>query len=126
MRALIIDDSRAMRSIIGKILRELRAEVFEAGHGQEGLERLAVMGSADLVLVDWNMPVMDGLTFVRAVRARREYDQVKLVMVTTESDLARVSAALEAGASEYVMKPFDSAALLSKLESIGISVPAGA
>jgi two-component system chemotaxis response regulator CheY len=127
MRALIVDDSRAMRAIIAKILRELGAEVVEAGHGREGLERLAALGGAvDVVLVDWNMPVMDGLSFVREVRARHEYDGVPLVMVTTESDVTHVTSALEAGANEYVMKPFDRLALLSKLEAVGLSGVAAA
>jgi two-component system chemotaxis response regulator CheY len=121
MRALIVDDSRAMRAIIAKILRELGAEIVEAGNGREGLERLAAGGAVDVVLVDWNMPVMDGLSFVREVRARKEYDGVPLLMVTTESDAHHVTSALDAGANEYVMKPFDRVALLSKLEAVGLT-----
>jgi len=127
MRALIVDDSRAMRAIIAKILRELGAEVVEAGNGREGLERLAaVAGAVDVVLVDWNMPVMDGISFVREVRARREYDAIPLLMVTTESDVHHVTSALDAGANEYVMKPFDRLALLSKLEAVGLTGAAAA
>jgi two-component system chemotaxis response regulator CheY len=126
MRALIVDDSRAMRAIIAKILRELGAEVVEAGNGREGLERLATVAPVDVVLVDWNMPVMDGLTFVRQLRGRREYDRVQVLMVTTESDAHHVTSALEAGANEYVMKPFDRSALVSKLEAIGLTDTAAA
>ena len=126
MRALIVDDSRAMRAIIAKILRELGAEVVEAGNGREGLERLATTAPVDVVLVDWNMPVMDGLTFVRELRGRREYDRVQVLMVTTESDAHHVTSALEAGANEYVMKPFDRSALVSKLEAVGLTDTAAA
>jgi two-component system chemotaxis response regulator CheY len=126
MRALIVDDSRAMRAIIAKILRELGAEVVEAGNGREGLERLATVAPVDVVLVDWNMPVMDGLTFVRELRGRREYDGVQVLMVTTESDAHHVTSALEAGANEYVMKPFDRSALVSKLEAVGLTGAAAA
>jgi two-component system chemotaxis response regulator CheY len=126
MRALIVDDSRAMRAIIAKILRELGAEVIEAGNGREGLERLATVKPVDVVLVDWNMPVMDGLTFVRELRGRREYDGVQVLMVTTESDAHHVTSALEAGANEYVMKPFDRSALVSKLEAVGLTGAAAA
>ena len=124
MRALIVDDSRAMRAIIAKILRELGAEVVEAGNGREGLERLASIPAVDVALVDWNMPVMDGLAFVRELRARREYDRMQILMVTTESDAQHVSSALDAGANEYVMKPFDRTALLSKLEAVGLGAAA--
>jgi two-component system chemotaxis response regulator CheY len=126
MRALIVDDSRAMRAIIAKILRELGAEVVEAANGREGLERLATLAPVDVVLVDWNMPVMDGLTFVRELRGRRDYDRVQVLMVTTESDAHHVASALEAGANEYVMKPFDRSALVSKLEAIGLTDAAAA
>src|SRR5260221_4522903 len=103
MRALIVDDSRAMRRIIGDLLRDMGAQVFEAANGREALERLPGLAPLALVLVDWNMPEMNGLELVRAVRAQPIYDEMRLVMVTTESDQARVSLALEAGANEYVM-----------------------
>ena len=106
MRALVIDDSRTVRLIVGKVLVELGFEVVEAGNGREGLERLIEWPEIVVVLVDWNMPEMNGLEFIRAVRARREYGHVRLVMVTTETEQQQVIRALEAGADEYVMKPF--------------------
>jgi two-component system chemotaxis response regulator CheY len=120
MRALVIDDSRAMRAILGKILKELGFEVAEAGHGREGLERLRQCGRLRLALVDWNMPEMNGLEFVQAVRADHAYDEVRLMMVTTESEAGAVITALEAGANEYVMKPFTKDVILEKLAIMGI------
>jgi len=95
-------------------------EVAEAGNGREGLERLRQSGPIDLVLVDWNMPEMDGLAFVRAVRADPTYKSVRLMMVTTENDLSRVAIALEAGANEYVMKPFTEEVMREKLQLLEV------
>lgn len=120
MRALVIDDSRTVRLIIGKVLAELGLEVIEAGNGREGLERLDECPDAGVVLVDWNMPEMNGLEFIRAVRARREYDRVRLVMVTTETEQGQVIRALEAGADEYVMKPFTRDILVAKLSLLDV------
>jgi two-component system chemotaxis response regulator CheY len=114
MRALVIDDSRAVRMFIRGILAELGIEVVEAGDGREGLDRLADT-SADLVLVDWNMPVMDGLEFITAVRGRREFDSVRIMMVTTETESEQVTRAMAAGANEYLMKPFTKEVLTAKL-----------
>lgn len=115
MRALVIDDSRTVRAIIGQILRGEGLEVVEAGNGQEGLDRLREADGVGLVLVDWNMPVMDGLAFIQAVRADRAYDPVRIVMVTTETEQDQVLRALAAGADEYVMKPFTREILIAKL-----------
>lgn len=120
MNALVIDDSRAMRTILGGILRGVGYEVAEAGHGREGLERLRAQPDTRLVLVDWNMPEMDGLAFVRAARAERTYDSTVLIIVSTETELAQVRRALEAGANEYVMKPFTKDTVLAKLELLGL------
>ncbi|MGE0679664.1 MAG: response regulator [Candidatus Binatia bacterium] len=120
MRALVIDDSRAMRAILRKILKELGFEVTEAGHGREGLERLQQYGKPRLALVDWNMPEMNGLEFVQAVRADHAYDDMWLMMVTTESEMGAMVTALEAGANEYVMKPFTKDVILEKLALMGI------
>jgi two-component system chemotaxis response regulator CheY len=125
MRALIVDDSRAMRMVLKGILKTLGFETFEAGHGKEGLERLQEVGATDLALVDWNMPEMNGLEFVQAVRAIDAYGDTRLVMITTETDMARVSAALEAGANEYLMKPFTKEAVLDKLALLGLAAESG-
>ena len=120
MRALVVDDSRAIRVIVGRSLKELGFEVIEAGHGQEALERLAE-ASAVIALVDWNMPIMNGLEFVKAVRADARHVGMRIMMVTTESELGNVQRALEAGADEYVMKPFTKDMLSDKLAMLGFS-----
>ncbi len=118
MRTLVIDDSRVMRIIIGNILREMGMEVIEAGNGIEGLEQMRSDPDVELILVDWNMPEMDGLEFIRSVRARREYDAVRLVMVTTETESEQVMRAFHAGANEYVMKPFTKDVLVAKINML--------
>src|SRR5437764_592782 len=121
MRALVIDDSRIMRSILRQILAPTGFEVSEAGDGRQGLEHLRQLGKPDVVLVDWNMPVMDGLSFIRAVRADPAWAGLPLLMITTETEMDRISEALEAGADEYLMKPFSQEAFLGKLDLLGIA-----
>ncbi len=121
MQALVIDDSSAMRGIIGRLLAKLGFDVFEAAHGLEAMERLGEIGKVDVILVDWNMPVMDGYEFVRRVRADQSYDKIPLIMVTTESAMSQMAKALAAGANEYIMKPFDSDMILQKLDIVGLN-----
>ena len=121
MRALIIDDSKAMRSILGRMLRGLDFEVVEAANGREALEQLQGRGKFDIALVDWNMPEMNGFEFIRAVRAEQMYDGVLLMMVTTETEMGNVVRALAAGANEYVMKPFTQDVILEKLRIFGMA-----
>jgi len=120
MRALVIDDSRTVRIIIRQALAEAGLEVVEAANGREGLDRLRAHDDVELILVDWNMPEMNGLEFVRAVRARREYDAVRIMMVTTETEQEQVTRALEAGANEYLMKPFTKEVLIAKLSLLDV------
>ena len=120
MRALVIDDSRAVRAFIRPILRELNIEVVEAGNGQEGLDQLRTLPDTELVLVDWNMPVMDGLEFIRVVRADKTFDPVRIVMVTTETESEQMNRAMAAGANEYVMKPFTKDVLVAKLSLLDV------
>jgi two-component system, chemotaxis family, chemotaxis protein CheY len=115
MRALIIDDSSSMRSILRQYMREMKYDVVEAGNGKEALQKCEETKDFTIALVDWNMPVMNGLDFVRALRARHEFDNVKLMMVTTENDSARITEALSAGANEFMMKPFTYDALEQKI-----------
>jgi len=122
VRALVIDDSRAIRLILGQILKALKFEVIEAGHGREALEKLKESGPLDLALVDWNMPEMNGYEFVCEVRKDDRYKDMKLMMVTTETEMAQVIKALEAGANEYVMKPFTKDMIVEKLTLMGIDV----
>jgi two-component system chemotaxis response regulator CheY len=120
MRALVIDDSRAIRAIIGGILREIGLGVIDAGNGCEGLEQLQRNPDVELVLVDWNMPVMNGLDFIRTVRAQRVYDTLRILMVTTETEPEQVLRALDAGANEYLMKPFTKDILVAKLSLMDV------
>jgi two-component system chemotaxis response regulator CheY len=119
-KALVVDDSRAVRMILAKTLGEMGFPVVQAGNGREALDVLVrEHGLVQLALVDWNMPEMTGIEFVRRVRADRAYDHVTLIMVTTETEMEQMSAAIEAGANEYVMKPFTRDALESKLRLLG-------
>ena len=122
MRALVIDDSRATRSIIREILKGFGFDVLEAADGQEALDRLREVGRVDLALVDWNMPVMNGLEFVQAVRAESAYDAMPLMMVTTETGMPNMILALANGANEYVMKPFTRDVLREKIELLEINL----
>ena len=124
MYALIIDDSRAMRRILRQIVEPLGFHILEAGDGQEGLERLEQYHpDVELTLVDWNMPVMNGLEFVKAVRGDDQYQQMKIAMVTTETEPAQMARALMAGVDEFVMKPFTTEILIEKLKLIGVECP---
>lgn len=124
MFALVIDDSRTMRRIVGSVLSQCGLTPVEAGDGQEALdqlERLTAQGTPPvLATVDWNMPVMDGLTFVTQVRNDHRWLDLTLVMVTTESEHGQIVRALAAGAHEYVIKPFTAEDLISKLSLLGL------
>jgi two-component system chemotaxis response regulator CheY len=124
MLALVVDDSRAMRMVLRRIVSGLGFDVVEAGNGQEALDAVDAGPIPDIALVDWNMPVMDGLEFVISVRARPELRGVTLMMVTTESEHGQIVRALAAGAHEYVLKPFTPDAIAEKLALLGL-VPAG-
>jgi len=119
---MVVDDSRAIRMILSKTLGSLGFEVCQASNGREALERMVDGDDRPLavVLVDWNMPVMNGLEFVQNVRANPEYSQIKLMMVTTETQIEQITRALDAGANEYVMKPFTEEVISDKLRLMGV------
>jgi two-component system chemotaxis response regulator CheY len=121
MRALVVDDSRAMRSILSRILRKAGAEeIREAADGSEAIACLQDGELPDVALVDWNMPVMNGLELVKAVRQRSEWRRIAIMMVTTENEQSQIVRALAAGAHEYLIKPFDESSLIDKLEILGL------
>lgn len=120
MRALVVDDSKTMRMILGKILTETGFEVLESADGQEALDRLNRGETVDLMLVDWNMPVMNGYDLVCAVRSNVLLASVRIMMVTTEASLSNVEKALAAGANEYLMKPFTHDIVREKLAILGM------
>ena len=121
MNALIVDDSRAMRLVLRQMLASLGFEVAEARHGREALTYLQMNPTTPVALVDWNMPEMNGLELVLAIRADAELAGVKVMMVTTETEMAHMQRALEAGADEYVMKPFSLEIIADKLRLLGLA-----
>lgn len=120
--ALVIDDSRAMRGILKRILEPLGFAVREATNGREALDLLWNEDlNPEVALIDWNMPVMNGLEFVIAVRKQKHLRQMTLMMVTTEAEHSQIVRALAAGAHEYVIKPFTSDAIVNKLAYLGLT-----
>ena len=119
MRAMVIDDSRAIRFMLSNMLKEFGFETLEAAHGREALDKLRNLGKLDLALVDWNMPEMNGLEFIKAVRAEPGFRDTWLMMVTTETEMSQMVRALAAGANEYVMKPFTKDVIQDKLRIMG-------
>lgn len=117
---LVVDDSRVIRKVARRILEDLGYEVAEAA---DGVEAMAWCHAAmpDAILLDWRMPVMDGLEFVRRLRSAPGGDRPRVVFCSVENDLARIREALDAGADEYVMKPFDGEILATKLASVGLT-----
>lgn len=121
IKALVVDDSRAMRGILRRMLSECGFGVAEAANGREAFDRLNAGEKADFCLVDWNMPELNGYDFIQVVRADRSFDQVRLIMVTTETEMLQVTRALAAGADEYIMKPFTREVILDKLALLGLT-----
>jgi len=120
-KALVVDDSRAVRMILSRTLKELGFEVREAANGREALEVIEIEKPAvSLVLADWNMPEINGLELLKQLRQKPELSSLVVVMVTTETELDQMAAALEAGANEYVMKPFTKDILVEKLQLVGV------
>ncbi len=120
MQALVVDDSAAVRNLLSERLTQLGFQVEQAATGFEALARIQAMPHLTVVLLDWTMPGMDGLEVLRRVRAEGRYTTVPVVMVTTEGELPFVDDAFNAGASEYLMKPFDAQTLLEKLLLLGV------
>jgi len=116
---LVVDDSMVVRKAARRIIEGLGFAVREAKDGQEALEACRA-ALPEAVLLDWNMPVMDGITFLRAARAEFGPDQPRIIFCTTESEFSRIVEALEAGAQEYVMKPFDAEIIRDKFVQAGL------
>lgn len=119
MRTLIVDDSPMMRLLLCRILRAAGADVDEAPDGETAVERLTQEERYDCLVVDWNMPGMDGPELIRIVRATPTLEGLPILMVTCENSHDQVSRALLAGADEYLMKPFTPDMLVSKLAMLG-------
>ncbi len=118
MKILVVDDSKAVRKIIRNMLSSAGYEVFEAENGEKALDIIYEHGNFDLILLDWNMPKMDGYEFLRTVKGNPDWKDIKIMMITSKSDQESVIEALKAGADEYLMKPFDQKMLLTKIEMV--------
>ena len=116
---LVVDDSRVIRRMAAEILKSLGLRTAEAEHGLAAVEFCRTT-APDLVLLDWNMPEMDGITCLRALRCMDLSPRPLVVMCTTESGLSKIREALETGADEYIMKPYDREVLLDKLTQVGL------
>ncbi|MDX8390174.1 MAG: response regulator [Mariprofundaceae bacterium] len=121
-KALVVDDAKVVRVSLGRILKGLGFDVLEAADGAEAIEQVNANHDVGLILLDWNMPVMNGYDFLIALRQMPEHtSSPPVIMVTTETGMSSMLKALAAGADEYVMKPFDSDMIKSKLDIIGVS-----
>jgi len=119
-KILLVDDSRAVRLVGRRCMSALGFEVLEAEDGQVALDVVRRNPDIDVVLLDWNMPVMDGLTFLKHLREEQRERQPVVVMCTTENDLKRIMEAMQAGANEYIMKPFTEEIVRDKLQETGV------
>jgi two-component system chemotaxis response regulator CheY len=118
---MIVDDSRAMRSLLRKILQENGFEVVaEAENGRDALDKLNQLSFIDLTLLDWNMPIMNGYELLCEVRKQDKWKEMRVMLVTTETEASQILRALDAGADEYLIKPFVKEALRDKLNVMGL------
>lgn len=121
MKVLLVDDSKTARNLLARIFKELgNWEILEAENGQVALDKLASIDSMDLACIDWNMPVMNGLEFLKIAKKLPGFTQTWMMMVTTETEMDNISQAMVSGANEYVMKPFTKEIILAKLEMMGL------
>jgi len=116
---LVVDDSKVVRMVARKILSDLKFDIREATNGEEALNACK-QKMPDAVLLDWNMPVMDGIDFLRELRRMPGGEVPIVVFCTTENDIAHIQTAMEAGANEYIMKPFDSDIVATKFAQVGL------
>ena len=116
---LVVDDSKVVRMVARKILEDLQFEIYEAADGQAAVE-VCKQTMPDAVLLDWNMPIMNGIEFLRELRLLEGGEVPIVVFCTTENDLAHIQAAMTAGANEYIMKPFDSEIIETKFTQVGL------
>lgn len=119
-KALIVDDSSTVRLIIAKMLKGLAIESVQAVDGLDACKVLSQNPDIQIAFVDWNMPVMSGIQFVETVRANNKFGALKIIMVTTETEMHQVATALEAGVDEYIMKPFTEEMFKEKIALLGL------
>jgi len=116
---LIVDDSKVIRLVARRILEDLKFEVVEAADGRQAMEACGKK-MPDAILLDWNMPVMNGIDFLRALRKTEGGSKPVVVFCTTENDIKHIQEAMQAGANEYIMKPFDSDIIQAKFSQVGL------
>ncbi|MEM8794304.1 MAG: response regulator [Pseudomonadota bacterium] len=116
---LVVDDSSVIRKVARRILEDLSFDITEAEDGEKALSACQAT-MPDAILLDWNMPVMDGLEFLSALRDMPNGDKPQVVFCTTENDVSHIAKAIRAGANEYIMKPFDREILQSKFQEVGL------
>lgn len=121
MKMLIVDDSTPMRSLLRQMLKKMGHSVTEAVNGKEALEQLNVHPDIGLILLDWNMPEMDGMQLLDALGAKRSKSRPRIIIVSTECEVGKIVQAIERGADEYIMKPFTKEILEEKLSILGIA-----
>jgi two-component system, chemotaxis family, chemotaxis protein CheY len=119
VKCLLVDDSEVVRKISRKIMEGFNFEIAEAANGKEALEQVKKQ-MPDFILLDWNMPIMDGMEFLQMFRQDKTSSNTKVMFCTTENDMSRITAAMQHGADEYVMKPFDKDIIKFKLQQLGI------
>lgn len=116
---IIVDDSRVIRRVARRVLEQLNFDIMEAVDGQDAYDQ-CMAKMPDAVLLDWNMPVMDGLEFLKKLRGTEGVSQPTVIFCTTENDMAHIRTAMEAGANEYIMKPFDREIIEAKFAQVGL------
>ncbi len=116
---LTVDDSKVVRKVIAKMLGELKIQTIEAENGKQALEECE-KSLPDFILMDWNMPVMSGLEFLKIFRSNKAHDKVKVIFCTTVNELEKIKEVVDSGGDEYIMKPFDAQVLKDKLIQTGI------
>ncbi|MFQ5542924.1 MAG: response regulator [Nitrospiria bacterium] len=123
MKALIVDDSGPIRKIMANMLHDMGLETVEAGHGKEALSQLEVHPDVELLMLDWNMPEMNGIELLEAMKKRdKSKPRPTIVMCTTENEMSKIVKAMTKGANEYIMKPFTKEILQEKLGILGIGL----
>jgi two-component system chemotaxis response regulator CheY len=118
--ALVVDDARVIRTLLSHRLKELGYDVIDAANGKEALEKLSQAPSVQFAFIDWNMPVMSGIECLKAIRADGRFTSMPVVMVTSETEMDHIVTALEAGATDYIMKPFTPEVIAEKLLLLGL------
>lgn len=118
--ALVVDDSKVLRKLLGSMLADWGYTILEAEDGVHALEVLQERSAPEVALLDWNMPRMDGLQLLKALRAQPKFAAMRILMVTTENSMECIMTAVGAGANEYIMKPFDAGCILEKLKMLGL------